>query len=49
MPSPVDVGETPGETESGKPMVCHASDEEPFAALGFKIDDRPICGTAYFL
>jgi len=48
MPSPVDVGETPGETESGKPMVCHASDEEPFAALGFKIMTDPFVGQLIF-
>ena len=48
MPSPVDVGETPGETESGKPMVCHASDDEPFAALGFKIMTDPFVGQLIF-
>jgi elongation factor G len=48
MPSPEDIGETPGESESGKPMVCHASDEEPFAALGFKIMTDPFVGQLIF-
>ena len=48
MPSPVDVGETPGESESGNPMVCHASDDEPFAALGFKIMTDPFVGQLIF-
>jgi elongation factor G len=48
MPSPIDVGETKGEDESGKPMVCSASDEEPFAALGFKIMTDPFVGQLIF-
>ena len=48
MPSPTDVQDTPGEDESGKPMVCHASDDEPFAALGFKIMTDPFVGQLIF-
>ena len=48
MPSPVDIGETKGEDESGKPMVCRASDDEPFAALGFKIMTDPFVGQLIF-
>jgi|TARA_B110000003_G_scaffold223571_1_gene223981 elongation factor G len=48
MPSPTDVEDTPGEDESGKPMVCHASDDEPFAALGFKIMTDPFVGQLIF-
>jgi len=48
MPSPIDVGETKGEDESGKPMVCSASDEEPFAALGFNIMTDPFVGQLIF-
>ncbi|MDG2253107.1 MAG: elongation factor G [Methylophilaceae bacterium] len=48
MPSPTDVEDTPGEDESGKPMVCHAADDEPFAALGFKIMTDPFVGQLIF-
>ena len=48
MPSPTDVEDTPGEDESVKPMVCHAADDEPFAALGFKIMTDPFVGQLIF-
>jgi elongation factor G len=48
MPSPIDIGETKGEDESGKPMTCTASDDEPFAALGFKIMTDPFVGQLIF-
>jgi elongation factor G len=48
MPSPIDIGETKGEDESGKPMTCIASDDEPFAALGFKIMTDPFVGQLIF-
>ena len=48
MPSPVDIDETPGEDESGKPMTCKPSDDAPFAALGFKIATDPFVGQLIF-
>jgi elongation factor G len=48
MPSPVDIDETPGEDESGKPITCKPSDDAPFAALGFKIATDPFVGQLIF-
>ena len=49
MPSPVDVPPIDGVDLDGNESVRHASDEEPFAALAFKIMTDPFVGKlAYF-
>ncbi len=48
MPSPVDIPPTPCELEDGKPAERKASDEEPFAALAFKIMTDPYVGQLTF-
>jgi len=49
MPAPTDIPPVEGVDESGNPAVRHSSDEEPFAALAFKIMTDPFVGRlAYF-
>ncbi|HEC06411.1 MAG TPA: GTP-binding protein, partial [Thiolapillus brandeum] len=48
MPSPVDVPPIKGELEDGTEAVRHASDDEPFSALAFKIATDPFVGTLTF-
>jgi len=48
LPSPVDVPPIKGELEDGGEAERHASDEEPFAALAFKIATDPYVGTLTF-
>ncbi|HID46311.1 MAG TPA: elongation factor G [Chromatiaceae bacterium] len=48
MPSPLDVPAIKGELEDGSEAVRHASDDEPFAALAFKIATDPFVGTLTF-
>lgn len=49
LPSPKDVPAIKGETEDGEETVRRSSDEEPFAALVFKIATDPFVGTlTYF-
>jgi elongation factor G len=48
MPSPLDIDETPGEDESGNAVTCKPADDEPFAALGFKIATDPFVGQLIF-
>ena len=48
MPSPVDVSNTKGEDDSGNEVICKSSDDEPFAALGFKIATDPFVGQLIF-
>jgi len=48
MPSPVDVPPIKGELEDGSEAVRHASDDEPFSALAFKIATDPFVGTLTF-
>ncbi len=48
MPSPVDVPPIKGELEDGTEAVRHADDNEPFAALAFKIATDPFVGTLTF-
>ncbi len=48
MPSPVDVPPIAGVLEDGAEGVRHSSDEEPFAALAFKIATDPFVGTLTF-
>ena len=49
MPSPIDIPPIEGTDLQGNPIVRHSSDEEPFAALAFKIMTDPFVGKlAYF-
>ncbi len=48
MPSPVDVPAIQGTDLDGNPMEKHSSDDEPFAALAFKIMVDPFVGKLAF-
>ena len=49
MPSPIDIPPIKGVDMEGNEIVRHSSDEEPFAALAFKIMADPFVGKlAYF-
>ena len=49
MPSPLDIPPIAGVDDKGNDTVRHSSDEEPFAALAFKIMTDPFVGKlAYF-
>lgn len=48
MPSPVDVIAINGVKDNGSEAVRHSSDEEPFAALAFKIATDPFVGNLAF-
>ena len=48
MPSPVDVPPVKGQSERGEPLTRHADDNEPFAALAFKILNDPFVGNLTF-
>jgi len=48
LPSPVDICAVSGEKESGGTEERHASDEEPFAGLAFKIATDPFVGQLIF-
>ena len=49
MPSPLDIPSIKGVDLDGNEVVRHSSDEEPFAALAFKIMTDPFVGKlAYF-
>ena len=49
MPSPVDVKAIEGELEDGTKTERHSSDDEPFAALAFKVMTDPFVGRLTFL
>ncbi|MBQ6515671.1 elongation factor G [bacterium] len=49
MPSPIDVPAIKGELEDGTIVERHSSDDEPFAALAFKIMTDPFVGRLTFL
>lgn len=49
LPSPIDVPSIKGEDEDGNELLRHASDDEPFSALAFKIATDPFVGTLTFL
>ncbi|KXF82871.1 elongation factor G [Enterovibrio coralii] len=49
LPSPIDVKAIKGEDEDGNEIERHADDNEPFAALAFKIATDPFVGTLTFL
>jgi len=48
LPSPVDIRAINGENEKGEHAERHASDEEPFAGLAFKIATDPYVGQLIF-
>lgn len=48
LPSPVDIRAINGEKENGEAGERHASDEEPFAGLAFKIATDPYVGQLIF-
>ena len=49
MPAPTDVAEIRGtDPETGEEHDCHSSDDEPFAALAFKIATDPFVGKLCF-
>ncbi|MDO4273638.1 MAG: elongation factor G [Eubacteriales bacterium] len=49
MPAPIDIPAIEGTDIDGNPIVRHSSDDEPFAALAFKIMTDPFVGKlAYF-
>ncbi len=48
LPSPLDIPPVKGENDDGKPEWRKAQDEEPFAALAFKIMTDPYVGQLTF-
>lgn len=48
MPSPIDIPAIQGTDLDGNPIEKHSSDEEPFAALAFKIMADPFVGKLAF-
>jgi len=49
MPSPVDIPPVKGEDDKERPAARKASDDEPFAALAFKIMTDPYVGQLTFI
>ena len=49
MPSPLDIPAIKGELPNGEVSERHPSDEEPFAALAFKIATDPFVGKLCFI
>lgn len=49
LPSPLDIPSIKGFDEDGKEIQKHASDEEPLAALAFKIATDPFVGKLAFV
>ncbi len=49
LPSPLDIPPTPGLTPRGEPIERAASDDEPFAALAFKIQSDPFVGKLTYM
>ena len=48
MPAPTDIPDITGTDEDGNEVVRHSSDDEPFAALAFKIMTDPFVGKLAF-
>jgi len=49
LPSPLDIPPIPGvNPDTDEPMVRHADDKEPFAALAFKVATDPFVGQIIF-
>jgi elongation factor G len=44
LPSPTDIPAVTGETPAGEPVVRHPDDDEPFAAVMFKVQTDPYVG-----
>jgi len=49
LPSPVDIPDVTGETESGEPASRKADDNAPFSALAFKLMTDPFVGQLTFI
>ena len=49
LPSPVDIPDVKGETESGEPATRKADDSENFSALAFKLMTDPFVGQLTFV
>ncbi|BDH46077.1 elongation factor G [Salmonella enterica subsp. enterica serovar Choleraesuis] len=49
MPSPLDIPAIQGVDEKGQPAERHASDDEPFSALAFKLMTDPYVGQLTFI
>jgi elongation factor G len=49
LPSPIDIPPVKGETENGQPATRSADDNQPFAALAFKIMTDPFVGQLAFI
>lgn len=49
LPSPVDIPDVSGETESGEPITRKADDAESFSALAFKMMTDPFVGQLTFV
>jgi len=49
LPSPVDIPDVGGETESGEPATRKADDKEHFSALAFKLMTDPFVGQLTFV
>jgi len=49
LPSPVDIPPVKGENEKGEPAFRKPGDDEPFAALAFKIMTDPFVGQLTFI
>ncbi|MDD5299142.1 MAG: elongation factor G [Gallionella sp.] len=49
LPSPVDIPDVKGETESGEPTTRKADDGESFSALAFKLMTDPFVGQLTFV
>ena len=48
LPSPLDVGEIKGTDENGEPLTRKPGDDQPFAALAFKLMVDPFVGKLVF-
>ena len=48
LPAPDDVAAIGGENSKGEPDARHSTDDEPFAALAFKVATDPYVGTLTF-
>ena len=48
LPAPTDIPSIKGTDEEGNEIACHASDDEPFAALAFKVMTDPFVGKLTF-
>ncbi len=48
LPSPLDVADVKGTNDAGEEVIVKASDDEPFAALAFKVMTDPFVGKLTF-